>query len=108
MGEIADMMLDGTMCQGCGVFLCDGEDGPGFPGWCSGCKPAGGRPKVRKNKFPKSTALIGEAIEGALLECFQPRPPARTKRPRTIPCPGCNRMFNTPDALDWHRKAKEH
>jgi hypothetical protein len=82
MGEIADLMLDGTMCQGCGVFLCDGEDGPGFPGWCSGCMPAGERPKVRNRN--------------------------RNKRPRTIACPGCNRMFNTPDALDWHRKAKEH
>jgi hypothetical protein len=41
MGEIADMMLDGTMCQGCGVWLHDGADGPGYPGWCSSCKPSG-------------------------------------------------------------------
>lgn len=39
MGEIADMMLDGTMCQGCGEWLNDGEDGPGYPGYCAGCKP---------------------------------------------------------------------
>lgn len=39
MGEIADMMLDGTMCQGCGEFLHDGEDGPGYPGWCESCRP---------------------------------------------------------------------
>lgn len=38
MGEIADMMLDGTMCAGCGVFLRDGEDGAGFPEYCSSCK----------------------------------------------------------------------
>ena len=37
MGEIADMMLDGTMCQWCGEFLHGGEDGPGYPGLCSAC-----------------------------------------------------------------------
>ena len=37
MGEIAEMMLDGTMCQGCGVFLFEGADGPGFPMFCEGC-----------------------------------------------------------------------
>jgi hypothetical protein len=45
MGEIADMMLDGTMCQGCGEFLHDtadgfpGADGPGYPMYCSACQP---------------------------------------------------------------------
>lgn len=38
MGEIADMMLDGTMCQGCGVWLHDGQDGPGYPGYCRDCQ----------------------------------------------------------------------
>lgn len=37
MGEIADMILDGTMCAGCGEWLNDGADGDGFPGYCSGC-----------------------------------------------------------------------
>lgn len=36
-GEIADMMLDGTMCQLCGEFL-DGEAG-GYPMYCAGCAP---------------------------------------------------------------------
>jgi hypothetical protein len=31
MGEIADMMLDGTMDFETGEFNFDGEDGPGFP-----------------------------------------------------------------------------
>lgn len=39
MGEIADMMIDGTMCQCCGVFLHDGHDGPGYPGYCPDCQP---------------------------------------------------------------------
>ena len=36
MGDIADMMLDGTLCEGCGVLLADGES-YGFPGLCDGC-----------------------------------------------------------------------
>jgi hypothetical protein len=34
MGEIADMMLDGTLCAGCGEFL--GEDA-GYPVYCLRC-----------------------------------------------------------------------
>jgi len=33
MGEIAEMMLDGTLCEGCGVFLSDEPEG--FPSYCS-------------------------------------------------------------------------
>ena len=34
MGDIADMMLEGILCQGCGEFLGDGE---GYPMFCSAC-----------------------------------------------------------------------
>ena len=34
MGEIADMMLDGTLCECCGVYIETGEP-PGFPRYCS-------------------------------------------------------------------------
>ncbi len=34
MGEIADMMLEGEMCEGCGEFL-DNDEVPGFPMYCS-------------------------------------------------------------------------
>lgn len=33
MGEIAEAMLDGTLCEGCGVYI--GDDGDGIPGYCS-------------------------------------------------------------------------
>lgn len=39
MGEIADMMLDGTMCACCGEWLNGGEDGDGFPEYCDSCAP---------------------------------------------------------------------
>lgn len=34
MGEIADMMLDGTLCEGCGEYI-DDEGGDGIPRYCS-------------------------------------------------------------------------
>lgn len=38
MGDIADMMLDGTMCQYCGCMTQkDGVDGPGYPISCKIC-----------------------------------------------------------------------
>lgn len=36
MGDMADMMLDGTMCCNCGELLGDGDEGSGFPESC-GC-----------------------------------------------------------------------
>jgi hypothetical protein len=35
MGEIAEMMLNGTMCECCGVFLDEDCWDQGFPGYCS-------------------------------------------------------------------------
>jgi len=35
MGDIADMILEGQMCQGCGDILGDGD---GFATWCSSCQ----------------------------------------------------------------------
>ena len=37
MGEAAEMILDGTFCEQCGVFI-DGE-APGYPRTCEACEP---------------------------------------------------------------------
>lgn len=38
MGDVADMMLDGTLCEGCGCVLIDeGEEPSGFPSYCMDC-----------------------------------------------------------------------
>lgn len=38
MGDVADMMLDGTLCQSCGELLIDEHTEPnGFPSLCPGC-----------------------------------------------------------------------
>lgn len=40
-GEIAEMMLEGFMCQGCGDIIGDSEtgEGLGYPGFCAACQP---------------------------------------------------------------------
>ena len=38
MGEIADMMIDGTLCEGCGIYLED--EAPGHPRRCADCGPS--------------------------------------------------------------------
>lgn len=45
MGDIADMMLDGTLCECCGVYI-PGE-APGHPRYCSAQCRADRTPAVR-------------------------------------------------------------
>lgn len=52
MGDIADMMLDGTLCEGCGVFM-DGE-AVDYPRLCADCakdRRADGRIIEANGKF---------------------------------------------------------
>lgn len=37
MGEIADSILEGEMCQICGEWM-DFDEPPGYPVTCAGCK----------------------------------------------------------------------
>lgn len=38
MGEVAEMMLDGTLCEGCGEWFGDGQ-APGYPRYHRRCRP---------------------------------------------------------------------
>lgn len=98
MGEIAEMMLDGTLCAGCGGLLIDGPDDEpqGFPGYCSkqcardsGAEPAGdapgGSPNARRAR----------------------RRDARRMDPRrTFPCASCTRLFTSVIAAEHHARDK--
>ena len=77
MGEIADMMLDGTMCQGCGEFL---GDALGYPTYCAACSP----------EFPDAERVVKVTIDAGK--------PAR--------CPDCDKRFVNGNALGMHWDAK--
>lgn len=58
MGDAADMLLDGTLCEACGTFIDDDE--PGHPRYCDDeCAAARGMPppalqtRRRKKSKPK-------------------------------------------------------
>ena len=78
MGEYAEMMLDGTMCEGCGEYLGGSE---GFPVRCSGC---------REEPDPAARYV----------------PTAGQKR-RRFKCPSnCGKGFRTKEAMDQHNLDK--
>lgn len=59
MGEIADMMLEGILCEQCGEFIDDDMEA-GFPRLCESCKieeEDEARRKKKKNK-KRSSWLI--------------------------------------------------
>jgi hypothetical protein len=51
MGEIAEMMLDGTLCEGCGDFLND--EPPGYPCYCRDCQRDKAKDYLAKTPPPK-------------------------------------------------------
>lgn len=71
MGDIADMMLDGTLCQMCGEFM--GSEGDGFPIVCGGCQATQDvdefgisldEPTPQKTKKPKvSCQICGKKVK---------------------------------------------
>lgn len=54
MGDVADAMLDGTLCSTCGVYI-HGEP-PGYPRQCHSCQREGDYPTKCKhcNKILRS------------------------------------------------------
>lgn len=59
MGDIAESMLDGTMCAECGTYLGGGE---GYPVYCSYCAPRQ-RPAAISAKVPCN--ICGKRIKKA-------------------------------------------
>jgi len=83
MGDIADMMIEGVLCEECGGYIED-EDAPGHPRKCEGCS-GGGRIKRHKHNLGKQH---------------------KNKRGSRIACPQCpGRFFQSWAALEQHRRA---
>lgn len=64
MGEIAEMMLDGDLCEGCGVYM--GDPGYGLPRRCADCQKPGPSP-LAKVKCP----TCGKQVKAAGLADHQ-------------------------------------
>lgn len=61
MGEISEMMLDGTLCSSCGEYLGgEGDDGCGYPQQCAGCQPDVGDEYAYRPARLSKTRLYGE------------------------------------------------
>ncbi len=82
MGEIVDMMLEGDLCEGCGVYLGDGE---GFPQYCHHCEPL--TPKQAKEGYCTS--------RNGLIKIY---------RPSKVNCPKCNKLVKKGQGLKDHMR----
>ena len=78
MGEIADGMLDGTLCQVCGVYL--GED-TGSASFCTACAP--------EDTAPSRTGFV-------------------TANDKPEECLVCGRRFTDRQACTQHEKSAKH
>lgn len=78
MGDIADMMVEGLLCEQCGGFI-DGEE-PGYPRNC-GCEPE------LKKQQKAAIQKVGNRLQ-----------------PKIFPCAGCNKKFRTEHGATHHYK----
>ena len=84
MGEIADMMLDGTLCEGCGTYL---GDETGYPGYCSAC--ARDRKGIEQEQ---AKPVVPEEMRWVKLPIHA-----------TIICPYCERSVSAIGYKDHHK-----
>lgn len=61
MGDIADMMLDGTLCDGCGCYL--NGTAPGYPRYCRDCTPKQQRPAPAGNSTKVACPTCGKRVK---------------------------------------------
>lgn len=87
MGEIADAMLDGVLCQCCGTYLDDGP-GPGYPVTCHACggddlpeRPARrrGAKKHRASRLPLEQRPMSPFTIAARIQADQVVTPAELR-----------------------------
>lgn len=56
MGDVTEMILEGMLCQVCGVYMGDGD---GYPVTCGSCKPK--KRKKKKAAAPKPEGQSADA-----------------------------------------------
>ncbi|VWB89019.1 hypothetical protein BLA13014_04123 [Burkholderia aenigmatica] len=103
MGEIAEMMLDGTLCEGCGDYL--GDDGDGSVRRCEACGPldvddAYGAPMSKKVRCCHCPRLVTRT---GLKDHMDAKHPGVQHDAKTR-CPICNKSVKTV-GLPQHMRA---
>jgi tRNA(Ile2) C34 agmatinyltransferase TiaS len=70
MGEVADMMLDGDLCEGCGVYM--GSPGDGYPRKCADCQDYPRRAAVdRAGQAKVACPVCGRKVKAVGLKDHQ-------------------------------------
>lgn len=63
MGEYADMIIDGEVCQECGTYI---GEAAGYPRTCKSCKPGGSNGHLRSKIVAKTACLTcGKRVKKA-------------------------------------------
>lgn len=114
MGEIAEMMLDGTLCEGCGEFLTD--DPPGYPCRCSSCRNDVRRDSVTPRSKPKvycpdckkpvTRDGLWQHVSDVHKRTISPKEIDAAK-PAKVDCPICKRKVNAAGLADHMRDAHQ-
>lgn len=96
MGEIAEMMLDGILCEGCGEFMGGGT--PGYPRRCRGCGPEISLQRALKR------SLVTPAAKKATRHNRERKERAKTAN-KPFECE-CGKLCRTFEGLKAHAEAK--
>ncbi|WP_316176511.1 MULTISPECIES: hypothetical protein [unclassified Bradyrhizobium] len=96
MGEVAEMMLEGILCEGCGEYL---GDAAGFPQRCSSC---GGGAPLDTHSAPTRYRAASRARRAARHN-RERRAIAKERKP--FEC-HCGKLFADCNALAQHQQAK--
>lgn len=91
MGEIADAILEGVFCQGCGDYL--GEGG-GYPTFCRGCQPK--RPPRRRRAIHRNDA---QGIAAAVRKDAE-----RSRQEAEATCPTCGKRLRNARGRAQHQR----
>ena len=92
MGEYADLILDGYVCEDCGESIENDLAGEGFPQLCSGCA------KEHRNDGRKIISVAPDVFQDVTPLDYDPKP-------EKVACPECGKMVS-PLGLAQHTKAK--
>jgi hypothetical protein len=100
MGEYADMILDGYLCEWCGVTIENNLAGEGFPQLCPDCAKEGKKEgfeitSVAPNVFQNTTPITPINLNNT----------PRTTKKEKITCSVCNKKIS-PIGLNQHMTAK--